>query len=72
MNDNTSPVKDMNTKRYSLIPCYFGAHRYVVYKDEPINSLGGTIIARNIITMCSVCGKIKSNYIKLINANELI
>ena len=69
MNDDNSPVRDV---KYSLIPCYFGAHRYEIYSDEFIKTPNGTIIGRNIITRCTVCGKIKNNYIKLLYTNEFI
>lgn len=69
MENNSTPVRD-TTK--SLVPCWFGAHRYEIYADELIKTLNGTVVGRNIITKCSICGKIKNNPIKLLNHNEFI
>lgn len=69
METNNTPVREI---KHSLIPCKFGAHRYEVYADELMKTVNGTVIGRNIITRCSVCGKIKSNPIKIITTNEFI
>ena len=69
MENNNTPVREI---KHSLIPCRFGAHRYEVYADELMKTVNGTIVGRNIITRCSICGKIKSNPIKIITTNEFI
>jgi len=69
MENNNTPVREI---KHSLIPCRFGAHRYEVYADELMKTINGTIVGRNIITRCSICGKIKSNPIKIITTNEFI
>lgn len=63
--NKSTPVKD---ERYSLIPCYFGAHRYEIYKEELVSNVNGTTIGKVIISRCSVCGKIKTDNVKLLNA----
>ena len=69
MTDEKYPVREI---KHSLIPCRLGAHRYEVYADELMKTVNGTIVGRNIITRCSICGKIKNNPIKLLNYNEFI
>lgn len=64
MEENNTPVKDA---RHSLLPCYFGAHRYEIHKEELVSNITGTVIGKVIISRCSVCGRIKVDNIKLLN-----
>lgn len=59
-----SPVK---AYKQSLIPCYFGAHRYEIIEEDDVSNISGAKVGKTIISRCKICGKIRTDYVKLIN-----
>lgn len=46
-----------------LIKCLFGIHKYEIYKEEEVTDIKGNLIGKVIVSICTKCGKIKTNYI---------
>lgn len=47
--------------------CWFGLHKYEVYKQEDIKDVHGHVIGIIIISRCTNCGKLNAKYIYTVN-----
>lgn len=47
------------------IKCFFGLHKYEVYKEEDVLDGRKEICSKAIINRCSNCGKLKVTYVPL-------
>lgn len=45
--------------------CFFGLHKYEVYKEEDVLDARNEICSKAIISRCNNCGKIKVTYVSL-------
>ncbi len=63
VNDDTNNIcinnNDLIMDKHTDIKCFFGLHKYNVYKEEIINDKRGEPLAKIIISRCKNCGKIK-------------
>lgn len=48
------------------LKCFFGLHKYEVYKEEEVKDYRDVVVAKSIINRCTNCGKIKVNAVSLI------
>ena len=55
----------INMKVSQNTRCFFGLHKYEVYKEENILDARKEICSKAIISRCSNCGKIKVKYVPL-------
>lgn len=47
------------------IKCFFGLHKYEVYKEEDVLDSRKEVVSKAIISRCSNCGKLKVSYVSL-------
>jgi hypothetical protein len=45
--------------KHQDIKCFFGAHKYEIYKEEEMKNFRNEIIGKVVINRCSNCGRIK-------------
>lgn len=46
-------------KKHSRLSCFFGCHKYEVYKEGKLFNTYGNIIGEFIINRCTCCGKLE-------------
>ena len=46
--------------------CAFGLHKYEVYAEHEIKDYNGTVIQKALVSRCSNCGRLRTDYVDLI------
>lgn len=54
-----------NSTGWQLFHCAIGLHSLKIIKEEEVKNIAGTVIGKQIVSQCTVCGKLKVKYIHL-------
>lgn len=60
----------MNDVEHNDFKCFFGLHKYEIYKEEVIIDIAHNVVGKIIITKCINCGKLKSFRITTIQTED--
>lgn len=56
--NNKNNTTEQN-KKHSRLSCFFGCHRYEIYKEGKLLNTYGNIVGEFIINRCTCCGKLE-------------
>lgn len=61
--ENNGTAYNITFKSYQWLRCFFGLHKYGVFKEIEVSDKRGNIVGTNIVSRCSNCGKIKVKFV---------